>query len=74
VQQLERDKEMRVKRVLKGREMAAKYGTDYEQQGLNAPKLLGLNMRKTEAEETDLGKLTKRLSYEDDNLDIMNKI
>jgi hypothetical protein len=54
--------------------MAAKYGTDYEQQGLNAPKLLGLNMRKTEAEETDLGKVTKRLSYEDDNLDIMNKI
>lgn len=75
VQQLERDKEMRVKRVLKGREMAAKYGKDYEQQGLNAPKLLGLNMRKkTEAEETDLGKVTKRLSYEDDNLDIMNKI
>lgn len=75
VQQLERDKEMRVKRVLKGREMAAKYGTDYEQQGLNAPKILGLNMRKkTEAEETDLGRVTKRLSYEDDNLDIMNKI
>ena len=74
-QQLERDKEQRVKRVLKGREIAAKYGTDYEQQGLNAPKLLGLNMRKkTEAEETDLGKVTKRLSYEDDNLDIMNKI
>lgn len=75
VQQLERDKEQRVKRVLKGREIAAKYGKDYEQQGLNAPKLLGLNMRKkTEAEETDLGKVTKRLSYEDDNLDIMNKI
>lgn len=74
-QQLERDKEQRVKRVLKGREIAAKYGKDYEQQGLNAPKLLGLNMRKkTEAEETDLGRVTKRLSYEDDNLDIMNKI
>lgn len=74
VQQLERDKEMRVKRVLKGREMAAKYGTDYEQQGLNAPKLLGLNMRKKIEEEIDLGRATKKLSYEDENIDILNKI
>ena len=74
VQQLERDKEQRVKRVLKGREMAAKYGTDYEQQGLNAPKLLGLNMRKKIEEEIDLGRATKKLSYEDENIDILNKI
>ena len=74
VQQLERDKEMRVKRVLKGREMAAKYGTDYEQQGLNAPKILGLNMRKKIEEEIDLGRATKKLSYEDENIDILNKI
>lgn len=73
-QQLERDKEQRVKRVLKGREMAAKYGTDYEQQGLNAPKLLGLNMRKKIEEEIDLGRATKKLSYEDENIDILNKI
>ena len=73
-EQLERDKEQRVKRVLKGREIAAEFGMDYEQQGLNAPKLLGLNMRKKQQEDVELGTMTKRMSYEDDNIDILNKI
>lgn len=77
--ELERSKQDRIERVIAGRTIAKRHGTDPEQNGLNYPKLKGLTAElqeqvydrlgrledKSKAEVVELGKHTKQLSNED---------
>lgn len=77
--ELERGKQDRIERVIAGRTIAKRHGTDPEQNGLNYPKLKGLTAElqeqvydrlgrledKSKAEVVELGKHTKQLSNED---------
>ena len=78
--ELERGKQDRIERVIAGRTIAKRHGTDPEQNGLNYPKLKGMDSErqaqiydrlgrleedKAKAEVVELGKYTKHLSNED---------